>query len=123
MLTIETLSLESGITITDPVMVVNNLMESNSTWTSEVLGKKNVLEKSSGGNQVVNFRVTIFAGLAAFNEGKPAVTDLSDSNGVKNYSFNKADYQDKTPREAAYAFLAFAEPKLAGSIVVDGVDI
>lgn len=123
MLTIETLELASGITLNNPVLVANNLMTANSTWVSEVIGKQNDIQKTDGGNETVNFRLTVFANLEAFNAGKPPVTDLHDGNTVKNYSFTASQYPDTAPREAAYAYALTNEPLLAGATLVPDVEV
>ncbi|MGB0895624.1 MAG: hypothetical protein ACPGUD_14610 [Parashewanella sp.] len=120
-LTIAKLKLESGLELTNPLIIISELNTSNNSSQSqrleiastpaegqaERLNQEYSLNTSKSGGTYCNYMVSVFLNKEAFDTGKPPVEQLKDNRSIKVFSLNLDgdEYKDLTPRKAAYAHL------------------
>lgn len=135
-LTIATLTLASGLSLTNPLLVISELNISNNSSESQRLDISTApgadasapqayqLINSQHGGRGCSYLVSVFINQAAFDAGKPPVEQLKDGRATKVFSVNLDDaaYKDLTPRQAAYAHL-ITQPGFEAAEAVAGLAI
>ncbi|WP_249552764.1 hypothetical protein [Shewanella sp. 8A] len=135
--TLPTITLASGLELTNPMLVISELNVSNNSSSSERLdiiaapggdgeavNQSYKILKSQNGGCGCSAIVSVFMSQAAFDAGKPPVEIFKDGRNTKVFSINldNPDFDGMTPRQAAYAHM-IALPEFAGAVLVDGVEI
>lgn len=135
-LILPSISLSSGIDITNPLLVISELNVNNNASINERLevnmspGEGEPINEgykvvtSNHGGQGCTYMVSVFATQTAFEAGKPPVEVLRDERSAKVFSIQLADavYEGMTPREAAYAHLV-TQTSFEAATVVDGINV
>ena len=106
-LTIQSLSLTSGITVQTPCLAITQLATSNSTSINESLNDDNEVHMVESGSHSCNFQLGIFANEQAVIDKLPPIDVFREGRHIKIFQIRLDDepYQEMSPREAAYAYL------------------
>ncbi|NKF51356.1 hypothetical protein G3R49_12390 [Shewanella sp. WXL01] len=119
-LVLPSITLASGITLTNALAVISELNVSNNTTLSERVeviddpsleksepSNEYQLSSSTHGSKLCTFFVSIFMSEETFANGKPEVERYHEGRDCKCFSVSLLDdkYTDMTPRQAAYAYL------------------
>ncbi|WP_372941791.1 hypothetical protein [Shewanella sp.] len=119
-LLIPSITLSSGIELTNALAVVSDLNVSNNVSTSErldivsspsdgdVVNEHYQIVTTSHGGKNASFMVSVFMNEQAFNDGKPPIEQLKEGRSTKVFSVNLLtdEYKDLEARTAAYSYLA-----------------
>lgn len=115
-LSLPKLTLSSGVELTNPVFVIQDLSLSGSKTVIDRVDNASSVEGQAGAYELnstahegesISYYVMVFANKKALTDAKPAVDYLKDGHSKYLFNFNKQDpdYINLTPRNAAYAHL------------------
>ncbi|WP_445772936.1 hypothetical protein [Shewanella sp.] len=119
-LLIPSITLSSGIELTNVMAVISDLNVSNNVSASERLdvvsspGEGDAINEhyqivtTSHGGKNASFMVSVFMNEQAFNDGKPPIEQLKEGRSTKVFSVNLLadEYKELEARTAAYSYLA-----------------
>tara|TARA_R110002126_G_scaffold220423_1_gene365784 strand:- start:1004 stop:1417 length:414 start_codon:yes stop_codon:yes gene_type:complete len=135
-LLIPTITLTSGITVTNGIAIISELNVSNNVSTSERLDVINApldgeaindnyqIVESTNGGKAASYMVSLFMNKQAFEDGKPPVEQLKDGRQTKVFSVNLLEpvYKDLTARKSAYAHLS-TQPGFEDATEVESIEV
>lgn len=118
-LLIPSITLSSGLELTNAMAVISDLNVSNNVSTSErldvvsspsdgdAINEHYQIVTASHGGKNASFMVSVFMSEQAFNDGKPPVEQLKEGRNTKVFSVNLLgdEYKELDARTAAYSHL------------------
>ncbi|USD38842.1 hypothetical protein [Ferrimonas sp. SCSIO 43195] len=120
-LTIPSIELASGITLTNACLAITQLNTNNTTSLTQTLDDHNQVQETPGGQYTCAFQVGIFASEQAISDQLPPVDLLRDGRTIRVFQLNLNDpeYQQMTPRQAAYQYLQSLQEFSGSSPVIE----